>query len=261
MKLIFAGSGAAFTLTNYQSNMIVESDNGKRLLLDCGSDARFSLKRLGITYANIDSIYISHLHADHVGGLEWLGFSTKFDSQCKKPHLYISRLIKNELWSNVLSGGMLSLQGEVADLDTYFEIHSIAHNGSFCWEGVEFQLVQTIHIMDGFSIVPSFGLLFTINGIKTFLTTDTQFSPDQIKDFYDMADLIFHDCETAQIKSGVHAHYNKLRTLSEKFKKKMWLYHYQDGELPDAKADGFLGFIRMGHVFDYNDPDSLFNET
>ena len=261
MKLIFAGSGSAFTLNNYQSNMIIESDHGKKLLIDCGSDIRFSLSRLGITYADIDSVYISHLHADHVGGMEWIGFSTKFDPQCGKPQLYISRLLKQELWSSVLSGGMHSLQGEVADLDTYFEIHSIRQNGSFLWEDIEFQLVQTVHIIDGFSIVPSFGLLFTINGIKTFLTTDTQFSPEQIKNFYDMAGLIFQDCETGEFESGVHAHYEKLKTLPEEFKKKMWLYHYQDGELPDAKADGFLGFVKMGQVFDYNKPRSLFGDS
>ena len=159
MKLIFAGSGSAFTLKNYQSNMIIESDNGKKLLIDCGSDIRFSLNRLGIIYADIDSVYISHLQADHVGGLELIGFSTKFDPQCGKPHLYISRLLKHELWSSVLSGGMHSLQGEVADLDTYFEVHSIPKNGYFLWENVEFRLVQTVHIMDGFSLFPSFFFL------------------------------------------------------------------------------------------------------
>jgi hypothetical protein len=30
----------------------------------------------------------------------------------------------------------------------------------------------------------------------------------------------------------------------------MWLYHYSDGLLPDAVADGFLGFARPGQVFD-----------
>ena len=93
------------------------------------------------------------------------------------------------------------------------------------------------------------------------MTTDTQFSPEQIKNFYDMADLIFQDCETGEFESGVHAHYNQLKTLPEKFKKKMWLYHYQDGELPDAKADGFLGLVKMGQVFDYNKPHSLFGDS
>lgn len=93
------------------------------------------------------------------------------------------------------------------------------------------------------------------------MTTDTQFSPEQIKNFYDMADLIFHDCETGEFESGVHAHYNQLKTLPEKFTKKMWLYHYQDGELPDAKADRFLGFVKIGQVFDYNKPRSLFGDS
>ena len=258
MKLQFVGSGSAFTLENYQSNTLIEAENSAKLLIDCGADVRFALKDLGLGYRDIDNVYISHLHSDHVGGMEWLGFTRKFDPSCTKPKLFISRYIKNELWSNVLSGGMLSLQGEVADLDTYFEVHTIPKNQGFEWEGVNFQLVQAIHIMSGFHLVPSFGLMFTMDGIKTFLTTDTQFSPTQIKDFYDMADIIFHDCETAKHKSGVHAHYESLYTLPAEVKKKMWLYHYQDGSLPDARADGFRGFVKRGQIFDYQQPQTLF---
>jgi len=31
----------------------------------------------------------------------------------------------------------------------------------------------------------------------------------------------------------------------------MWLYHYQDGELPAAVADGFAGFVAKGQVFEF----------
>jgi len=258
MKLQFVGSGSAFTLNNYQSNMLIEAENGARLLIDCGADVRFALRDLGLSYRDIDTVYISHLHSDHVGGMEWLGFTRKFDPSCPKPRLFISRYIKSELWSNVLAGGMLSLQGEVADLDTYFEVHTIPKNQGFAWEGVDFQLVQAVHIMSGFHLAPSFGLIFTVHNITTFLTTDTQFSPAQITDFYNMADLIFHDCETAPFKSGVHAHYESLYTLPAEVKKKMWLYHYQDGPLPDARADGFLGFVKKGQIFDYQQPHTLF---
>ncbi|MCP4399331.1 MAG: MBL fold metallo-hydrolase [bacterium] len=257
MQLIFLGSGSAFNLQNYQSNMLLKADDGSLLLIDCGADVRFSLHDQGYRYQDIDRVYISHLHSDHVGGLEWLGFTRKFDPLCSKPHLYISRFIKHELWNNVLSGGMLSLQGEIADLDTYFKVHSIPKNHGFHWKQINFQLIQAVHIMSGFHIVPSFGLLFSINGIKTFLTTDTQFSPAQITDFYKSADLILHDCETLAYKSGVHANYTELCSLPEEIKAKIWLYHYQDGALPDAKADGFLGFIKKGQVFDYAQPQSL----
>ena len=32
---------------------------------------------------------------------------------------------------------------------------------------------------------------------------------------------------------------------------KMWLYDYNDGNVPDALKDGFLGFVRCGQSFDF----------
>ena len=90
MKLIFLGTGSAFTIGNYQSNMLLEDDNGKRLLIDCGSDIRFSLDAVGIRLGEITDVYISHIHADHMGGLEGLAFFTFFNPACEKPNLYIS---------------------------------------------------------------------------------------------------------------------------------------------------------------------------
>ena len=37
----------------------------------------------------------------------------------------------------------------------------------------------------------------------------------------------------------------------------MWLYDYQDGEKPDCNADGFLGWVQQGQVFDFEDPESF----
>jgi hypothetical protein len=83
--------------------------------------------------------------------------------------------------------------------------------------------------MDGYAIVPSYGLLIEStpfsavgpNKNRVFVTTDTQFCPNQIMDFYKQSSLIFQDCETfdltGKIKSGVHAHYNDLQTYLMKF--------------------------------------------
>src|SRR5918998_2468850 len=124
MKLIFLGSGSAFTVGdgNFQSNMLLVNEQGNKLLIDCGSDIRFSLYAAGFSHLDITDIYISHLHADHAGGLEYIGFSTKFDPRCQKPNLYLNKELVNELWHGTLSGGMSSIEGKIADINTYFKV-------------------------------------------------------------------------------------------------------------------------------------------
>lgn len=83
MHLQFLGTGSAFTTKNFQTNFLIRV-NGRRLLVDCGGDARHSMDMLGLTHRAIDAVYISHQHSDHIGGLEWLAFMSYFDPGCAK---------------------------------------------------------------------------------------------------------------------------------------------------------------------------------
>jgi len=255
MKLTFLGSGSAFTVgDNYHSNMLLTAANGKKLLIDCGSDVRHALYEQGFSYLDIQDVYVSHLHADHIGGLEWLAFTTKFDTNCPKPRLHISKLLLDDLWNKSLKGGLSSISDEKISIDTYFDVNAIGEEGFFLWNGIQFELHQTVHIISGNELQPSFGLYFKFEDKIFFITTDAKFSPDSFVEFYENADLIFQDCETAQYKSGVHAHYTELITLPLFYKAKMWLYHYQPNFLPDSTADGFRGFVKKGQVFNLSDP-------
>lgn len=245
MQLTFIGSGSAFTVgaDNYHSNMLLTNDAGQTLLIDCGTDARLALYALGLSAHDIDSVYISHLHADHAGGLEWLGFSNKFHSGGHKPTMYISQKLVQPLWDHVLSGGMAFLDDQPADLSSYFEVKAV--QDSFVWSGINFHLIPTIH-----TPTPSFGLQFNAKDKNVFITSDTQFAPERYREIYRASDLIFHDCETLAEPSGVHAQYRDLCSLDLEIKKKMWLYHYNPGPLPDPSRDGFLGFVHRGQSFD-----------
>ena len=79
MKLQFLGVGSQFSgHDQYHSNMVITARSGKRMLIDCGSDVKFSLAECGLLPTDLDAVYISHLHADHIGGMEWLALSTLF---------------------------------------------------------------------------------------------------------------------------------------------------------------------------------------
>lgn len=259
MKLTFLGTGSAFTMKNWQTNMLIEFGDSYRLLIDCGGDIRFALAEYGLTYLDIDGVYISHLHADHIGGLEWLAFTTYFDPRYQgRPDLFISEFLVDDLWTRSLSGGLASLQGKRNTIDRFFDVRAVEKNGAFRVDhpdSPEFQLVQTVHFVNGFTFELSFGLIFEAGGEVIFITTDTQFAPHQIKDFYDKATLIFHDAECSPFQSGVHAHFDELVDLDPATKAKMRLSHYQDVVIDDwqqwedkAQAAGFQGFVPKGHI-------------
>lgn len=254
MKLIFLGSGSAFTVgaDNFQSNMLLINEKGNKLLIDCGSDIKFSLYKTGFSYLDITDIYISHLHSDHVGGLEYIGLSTKFDPRCNKPNLYLSKDVASEIWERTLSGGMRSVEGDITDLNTFFEVYPIKANGYFIWENIQFNLIKLIHVNNGYFLMPTYGLFFKIEENQVFLTTDTQFCLDKMNEYYEQADIIFHDCETSPFPTPVHAHYEQLLTLPKTTRNKMWLYGYQPGHLPDAFHDGFRGFVKRGQTFEFS---------
>jgi hypothetical protein len=148
--------------------------------------------------------------------------------------LFAHKEVLDVLWNNSLKGGLESVQFKINNLNDYFNLCPIKNNGGFVWMGVMVDVVQSVHIMNGREIVPSYGLFLTdTNKTKIFITTDCQFCPNQIVDFYKNADHIFQDCETSEYKSGVHAHYNDLKTLDKNIKRKMTLMHVNDNCLDD----------------------------
>lgn len=263
MKIIALGTGSAFCMRNWQTNFAIQR-NGKILLVDCGTDIRFSMAAAGINLNDVDGIYVSHSHADHAGGVEYIAFCTYFNPAKEKPKFFAEALLLFDLWDYTLRGGLQGLEGIDAKLETYFDTRPVGQDGYFIWEDIKFNIVQSVHISAQYRLVPSYGLMFTDpgNGKRIYLSTDVQYAPEtSLKAYYKEADLIVHDCETAPYKSGVHAHYDQLATLSPEVKGKMLLAHYQDNVLDThriikqewldkAKNDGFKGFVVPGSIYE-----------
>jgi ribonuclease BN (tRNA processing enzyme) len=257
MKLKFFGVGNAFASKElYQSNAGLIEDN-QVFLIDCGTDIRHAMQEQmdihnGNVGAIITGIYISHLHADHCGGLEWPAFCTYFNPKSPKIELFSHSELITPLWENVLKGGMGSVKGKgEMILEDYFNVNKLTDLSKIqINKTTSIKTVRSIH----FKANPnkeSFGL-FIKNNLKCYFTTDVENENySKNKKYYDDADIIFHDCETTPYESGVHAHYNFLKLLPSDIKKKMWLYHYSDDYTNfNPIKDGFHGFVHKGQEFE-----------
>ncbi len=256
MKIKFLGVGSAFTTADYyQSNMLLTARSGRKMLIDCGSDIRFALGECGFRLKyfgrEIDAIYVSHLHADHIGGLEGVAFNTLFDVHSPPCKLFVPESLVKDLWNHSLKGGLMCVQDKEMDINDYFACSPITEGGPFQWEGISFSLVKMLHTGEGCKNPYSFGLVITDEARSIFISTDTQFRPGLLEEIAERVDLMFHDCETQRSPSGVHAHFDDLCTLPPGLKQKMWLYHYQPNPSQNPEKVGFRGFVAKGQEFDF----------
>ncbi len=249
MRMIFLGTGSAFvTNGNYQTNILLEDTESNHFLIDCGTDIRFSLHELGYSNNTINTMYLSHLHADHVGGLEWLAFKSKFVTN-KKIVLYLSNDIVDDLWNKSLAAGLSSLPGFETQLSTFFEVRALSHPKEFTWGKAKFTLVQAVHSMSNNLLMPCYGLFIDTGDTKIYITGDTISVPYFYQPFYEAADIIFQDCENLPNPTYVHAHYNQLIKLADNIKSKMWLVGSDDYDEKDVAKQKFLGCVKKGQVF------------
>ena len=268
--LTFLGTGSALgTGGNWHSNMLFQdSDNEDGvLLIDCGGDIRHSMDAAGFDVTSVDAVYISHMHGDHTGGLEWLGYASYFNPKYEgKPTLIAFDYLIDQIWQK-LEPAMKYLDDKIATLEDYFNVMPVSidpttKTASFMWGETPFLLVPSRHVdIPGDDKMYSFGLSFMTKQELVWITTDSceaNFADNEkwwdskpksdMPEAYKEHTLIFHDCETINA-SKVHSHYDNLKKFPTTIKEKMWLYHYQSHAIPNAEADGFAGLVKKNETF------------
>ena len=164
------------------------------VLVDVGRGAFLRLSELNVSYSEIDAIYLTHLHSDHVVGLPdlWLTgwiFSDRENALTIYGPAGTAELVKNlseafafdlETRSTHESSGVLAGA----------ELRVVEVEDGTGYEVEDFQV--TAFTVDHHMVVPAFGYRIELDGKSVVISGDTKYSENLIENAMS-ADLIVHE--------------------------------------------------------------------
>jgi ribonuclease BN (tRNA processing enzyme) len=85
MRLTFLGSGDAFGTGGRFNTCFHVATGTENVLIDCGASSMVAMRRFGVEPNAIATIFLTHLHGDHFGGLPFFILDAQLISRRKTP--------------------------------------------------------------------------------------------------------------------------------------------------------------------------------
>ena len=193
--MILLGTGAGPTPNPQRfgiSTLVVAGD--EKLLFDCGRAATIRMAQMGMLLGEVDKLFVTHLHSDHVISIPDL-YLTGWASQ--------GRVVPLRVWGPAGTRDMMThLQKAFAfdihvrrDVDELFPADGIKTVAVDIREGVVYEeggVKVTAFLVDHGPVKPAFGYRVDYRGHSVTLSGDTKPS-DNLVNFSQGVDLLIHE--------------------------------------------------------------------
>lgn len=252
MTLQFLGAGGAFSRRYGTTCSLLRSRNGEGWLIDCGRQAPDQVAAAGLSWHELRGQIITHVHGDHVFGLEDFALMRFYETQGgvesvmrggARPRFIAHTAVEAEVWES-LAASLRYVAGNPdprgGTLQTYFEIVDCTdfeppdanpwrHSERFVTEGLELITRESEHVPGK----PSCSLEFRVSADAddesiAWWSGDCTVNGDFLASIEPRTTIYFHDCTFSDYVGQVHGAYRLLEQLPERVRSKMVLMHHED---------------------------------
>ena len=200
MRLTIIGCGDAFGAGgSLQTSFHVQAGAGG-LLIDCGATTLIGMRRLGLDVNGIGTVFVSHLHGDHFGGLPWLLVDAIYVSKRTRPLVVTGPRGIEQRFLSVAEGLYPNITTTKRDFDLRFVEY--AERTPLEAGGVTVTPFEVKHP----SGAPPYALRFEIDGKVVSFTGDTGWV-DVLCEVAQGSDLFITECFQYDVVLPIHLDY------------------------------------------------------
>lgn len=265
MLLTALGSGSAFSRRFGTTCSMLQVSTGEKWLIDCGRQAPDQIWAHGLTWWDVHGQIVTHVHGDHVYGLEDFALMRHYGGPKlgpsilaggRRPDLIAHSAVLAEIWE-ILSPSLRyrtdaarqKVNGSLGDYFSVADACSIEpprgrpwnHAETFELPGLRLTARETHHIPDK----PSVSLEIWLDDAGERIAWwggDSTVDREHLVALEPRTSVFFHDCTFLDQTGYVHGAFSELCQLPLSVRQKMILMHHDDDveeHIAEAQELGF----------------------